>query len=134
MVSSALSSYPQQASSLPPKYSEIWNNPVDVPPIQGAENNYPIPPTPEASNLYTQRDEEDYAVPDQLENTPKRLDAPILPPPAFQLAPPTADNPSGENGGVDQVEGLSSAQVIRQPRGGALPPLKGIKGRPTDKH
>ncbi len=82
--------------------------------------------------MYTRRDEEESVIPDQLENTPKRLDAPILPPPAFQYAPPTADNPSGERGGADRVEGLSSAQLIRQPRGGALPPLKGTKGRPTD--
>ncbi|XP_071786056.1 tolloid-like protein 2 [Asterias amurensis] len=128
----APSPYPQPASSLPPKYSEIWNNPVDVPPIQGSQNGYPVPPAPEPSNIYKREDEEDYAVPDQLENTPKSLDAPVLPPPAFQYAPPTADNPSGVNGGVHVNEGLSSAQGIRQPRGGTLPPLKGIKGRPAE--
>ncbi|XP_022094553.1 cubilin homolog [Acanthaster planci] len=122
-----------QAEAAPPKYSDIWKDPINVPPPQGrgVGNGQPLPPAPAPTSLYAQR-EMAYAAssaPPLDEATPGSPADPVLPPAEFQ-SEPLSQGVAGGMGGPE--EPLGRAQVIRQPRGGTLPPLRGVHGRPAD--
>ncbi|XP_038077598.1 tolloid-like protein 1 isoform X2 [Patiria miniata] len=118
-----------RTEALPPKYSDIWRDPVNIaPPQGGAGGSHALPPAPVAANLYTQREMPDAAATAPMEAS-GGLAGPVPPPAQFQFTPPSSEGGVGMGGAE---EPLGRAQVIRQPRGGTLPPLKGVQGRPAD--